>query len=513
MKNNSKLVKSADENDNWQNNSQNPKKLTGRQKLLKLKKTTKNNAQKIDQNDDKINKNIQNLTILENQKENQNKIEENLKKDLDLSFGNKIITNYKENTGQNLEKNQDQNHHIPVLITKVADFLLSKFQNSNEQNSNSSTNSDINQSQNINSQNLTQTQIDTETETQIHTQKIAIGGVDAGELEAKLDEKQERKTLEKNKKTESKLAKIIGENGEKTKLKTKLTIMDGTLGGLGYVDFLNNLVKNTGLNLELEFWGSDLDNSVIQKAQRIDNLRAKQSNFADFVGEFEDNFFDGIILDLGFSSNQLESGGRGFSHQKLDEILDLRYDADVLESASEKLLKIKDSKYLSHILYSFSGEEFSSRIAVNIYNLVQVLNAKKAKKEKIKLTVAQIVNCVCEAIPPQFLAKRNQILSRVWQSLRIWTNGEFESLQKFLKIATTKLKVGGKLIIISFHSLEDKMVANFMRKIERPIVDNWGRKTQNWKLLTKKSVKPENLEITENPRSRSAILRVLERLN
>ena len=462
MKNNSKLVKSADENDNWQNSEQdNPKKLTKNQKILKLRKTSQSNLQKIA----KITEITQNKANIENTKalekeikttENSienldeiNQTEKNLPKNTDEKIAIKSYSSLNKEISQNLSQNQtEQNCHIPVLITKVADFLLPKSPNLEQI------------AKKIQPQNPSQNQI-------FNLQK------------------------------------------------TKLKIMDGTLGGLGYIDFLNNLVnKNAEFgHLELAFWGSDLDNLVVQKAKRIANLQAKHSNFADFVEEFENEFFDGIILDLGFSSNQLESGGRGFSHQKLDEILDLRYDIESLESASEKLLKIKDWKYLSHILYSFSGEEFSSRIAANICNLVQILNTKKTKKEKIELKVEQIVNCVCDAIPVQFLTKRNQILSRVWQALRIWTNGEFESLVRFLKVATTKLKIGGKLIIISFHSLEDKMVANFMRKIERPIVDAFGKKTQNWKLLTKKSVKPESAEILQNPRSRSAILRVLERLN
>lgn len=444
MKNNSKLVKNANENDNWQDFG-NPKKLTKSQKLLKLKKTSKSNLQKIEQ----INKIQQNKAKLNSQPNLENIISEitneNTANNLGLNLPEKII-----NLGQN---ETEKNCHIPVLIGKVADFLLPKIINSGEQNSIPNSNLEI----------------------------------------------------------DSKISKITQENNTE---KTKFTIMDGTLGGFGYVNFLNNLVKENAEfgHLELGFWGCDLDDSVVSKAKRIENLEAKQSNFADFIAEFEDNFFDGIILDLGFSSNQLESGGRGFSHQKMDETLDLRYDIQSSESASEKLLKIKDSRYLSHILYSLSGEEFSSRIAANIYNLVQILNSQKTKKEKIELKVRQITNCVCEAIPVQFLTKRNQILGRVWQALRIWTNGEFGSLEKFLKIAPTKLKIGGKLIIISFHSLEDKMVANFMRKIERPTVDIFGKKTQNYKLLTKKSVKPESVEITENPRSRSAILRVLEKL-
>lgn len=473
MKNNSKLVKSADEKDNWQNNLQSKKKLTVRQKLLKLKKGGKINIPKIEESiqNNTNDTNIQNLAVLENKFE----ITENLNPVLT----DKKIINEKLDEDQKNEK--EENYHIPVLITKVADFLLPRLQNSN--------NLSIEQNTNPNSQ------------------AVARG---TGKIESNKSKLQEK--ILKTKKTD---LKTIEESGKIARTKTKLSIMDGTLGGLGYIDFLNNLVQEGAEfeHLELEFWGSDLDNLVIQRAQRIDNLNSKQSNFADFVTDFEDEFFDGIVLDLGFSSNQLEFGGRGFSHQKLGETLDLRYDIETLESASEKLLKIKDSKYLSNILYSFSGEEFSSRIAVNIYNLVQILNSKKAKKEKIELKVSQIVNCVCEAIPAQFLAKRNQILSRVWQSLRIWTNGEFESLEKFLKVAVKKLKVGGRLIIISFHSLEDKMVANFMRRIERPITDNFGKKTQNWKLLTKKSVKPENSEILQNPRSRSAILRVLKRLN
>jgi 16S rRNA (cytosine1402-N4)-methyltransferase len=240
-------------------------------------------------------------------------------------------------------------------------------------------------------------------------------------------------------------------------------------------------------------------------------LQVKQANFVDFIEEFPDEFFDGIVLDLGFSSNQLSSSGRGFSYQKLDEVVDLRYDDSVKMACWQKLNLVKNPNDLGNIIYRFSGEKLAQKISANILTFLENLRIETRQKNP-QISVKDLVDVISMSIPAIFRKKTNQILSRVWQALRIWTNDELEVLESFLPIAVTKLAPGGKLAIVSFHSLEDKIVASFMRDISIPASDEFGNKSQDFQLLTTRSVVAGEMELTQNSRSRSAMLRVLERL-
>ncbi|MEM1312736.1 MAG: 16S rRNA (cytosine(1402)-N(4))-methyltransferase RsmH [Patescibacteria group bacterium] len=288
------------------------------------------------------------------------------------------------------------------------------------------------------------------------------------------------------------------------KSKRQKRAFDGTLGGGSYSREL--------LDHGYEVTASDLDYSAIENLRGLDKfarngqLKLINGNFADVVYDFDDSSLDIITLDLGFSSNQLESVGRGFSYQKDQEILDLRYNPDTGLSCSEKLKKVRTTQDLWTILYTYSGESLSRPVAKAIFELTRSKNSKH-------FNVLEIKEAVIKAIPKKFLKNKNAILSRVWQALRIWTNREFESLEKFLKVAHTKLAVDGLLCIVSFHSLEDKIVTKYMRYLAKPVeIDGYGNKRQNFKLLTPKPIAPSEEEIMYNSRSRSATLRVLKRL-
>ena len=262
-----------------------------------------------------------------------------------------------------------------------------------------------------------------------------------------------------------------------------------------------------------------LENEKDEKGSLLENLtknslklETKQSNFVDFIDDFEDRFFDAIILDLGFSGNQLAAGERGFSYQKLDELLDLRYDQNTKIPCWQKLSKIKISSELGNILYRFSGEKLSQKIAANIFTFVENLKVETRQKSP-PITVEQLVDIISASIPVIFRRKNNQILSRVWQALRIWTNDELEVLEEFLPKAVSKLNLGGLLMIVSFHSLEDKIVTSFMRELSAPVSDEYGNKFQDFQLLTARAVVAGSLELSQNSQSRSAMLRVLRRIS
>ena len=275
-------------------------------------------------------------------------------------------------------------------------------------------------------------------------------------------------------------------------------IFDGTFGGGGY--------SKEFLKRDWTVYSSDLDDLAIAEGKK---LALEYSTFTIIKGAFDtaletfdDRRFQAIVADLGYSSNQLEYSGRGFSYQKREEILDLRYDDNKGDPVWKKIVKIKDPKELGKILYRYSGERMSMKIGDRICSIVEP-----------DLKVGAVVDVIDNALAPQDKRHKNKILSRVWQSLRIWVNDEHEHLSNFLPMALNKLDKGGRLIIVNFHSLEDKLVAQFMRTAARPVeVDDYGNKEQYYKLLTKKPVVPTEEEIEKNIRSRSARMRVLEKL-
>lgn len=125
----------------------------------------------------------------------------------------------------------------------------------------------------------------------------------------------------------------------------------------------------------------------------------------------------------------------------------------------------------------------------------------------------EMVDVVISVIPAVALKRKNQILSRVWQALRIWTNDEFASLESFIVKAKDKLKIGGRLVVVSFHSLEDKIVTNYFRQLSKAVTEDiYGNKEYDFKIINARPIVPTSLEIENNPRSRSAVMRVLERL-
>jgi 16S rRNA (cytosine1402-N4)-methyltransferase len=277
-----------------------------------------------------------------------------------------------------------------------------------------------------------------------------------------------------------------------------LVVFDGTFGGGGYTSRF--------LNLGWQVFACDLDPLVKNylPSDRSGSFHFEQVDFADYILTFPDNFFDVIVLDLGFSSNQLAYSQRGFSYFNSEEILDLRYNTQTGLSAWEKIRSLPSSRDLQKILYTYSGESLSARLADPLYNLA---------KNYPNLTVGQVVGELVKFIPKKFIRHKPAIFSRVWQALRIWVNDEFGSLDRFLSQAPAKLKPQGLLMIVCFHSLEDKLVTKFMRNLAQPKeIDEFGNKKRFFQLLTSKAITPDQAEISQNSRSRSAGLRVLQKL-
>jgi len=192
------------------------------------------------------------------------------------------------------------------------------------------------------------------------------------------------------------------------------------------------------------------------------------------------------------SSWHLDERGRGFSFLK-NESLEMRYNPENSLTA-EKIVNYWSKSEIEKILWEYGEEKFSRKIAENIINFRQLKPVK---------TTFQLVEIIKKAIPSWYQHKKIHFATRTFQALRIAVNDELNNLEKALPQATEILKPGGKIVIISFHSLEDRIVKNFFK--------NKSEKGE-LKLLTKKPIRSTKEEIKINPRSRSAKLRAAEKL-
>jgi 16S rRNA (cytosine1402-N4)-methyltransferase len=202
---------------------------------------------------------------------------------------------------------------------------------------------------------------------------------------------------------------------------------------------------------------------------------------------------DGTLADLGISSMQLETEGRGFSFQR-DEPLDMRMDPTSGETAAD-LLARSSERDLADVIFNYGEERYSRRIARSIVS---------ARSEAPIVTTGRLAAIVRRSVPRRGYSRIDPA-TRTFQALRIWVNRELEGLDRFIEAAVRRLRIGRRLVVITFHSLEDRVVKHTLRALER------GEQALV-KVLTKKPVVPSDDEVLENPRARSAKLRAAERL-
>ena len=259
--------------------------------------------------------------------------------------------------------------------------------------------------------------------------------------------------------------------------------LDATVGAGGH----SELILNQGKNIKL--LAIDRDRTAIAAAktrladyypQQIDFW---QGNFADY--QAGDLLFDGVIADLGVSSPQLDIPERGFSFRHTAP-LDMRMDRSGGTTAAEIVNHWKEVS-LADLIYEYGEERFSRRIA------------KKIVQQRPFLTTTDLANAIASAVPGKYRHGRIHPATRTFQALRIEVNQELTSLEKFIANAPTWLKPGGNIGIISFHSLEDRIVKHRFRNHEL------------LEVITKKPITAQQDEQRENPRSRSAKLRFARR--
>ncbi len=287
--------------------------------------------------------------------------------------------------------------------------------------------------------------------------------------------------------------------------------IDGTIDGGGHSAEIFEKISPDGVLL-----GVDLDRGMIDAAKRKISANSKfknprlrrgfggqensklilvNGNYADMpeilekLRESDPSIplrASGLLLDLGFSSEQLESSGRGFSFRK-DEPLLMTYDSSA--TPVREILKEIDERALADMIFELSGERFSRKIAAAI--------KMRGRKKRIE-TSGELNEIIKTVLPKNYERGRIEPATRTFQALRIYANRELENIEKVIKKLPEILKPGGRIVFISFHSLEDRVVKKSFKRMA---------KQGKIEILTPKPVRPTRKEAKENPRSRSAMLR------
>ncbi len=265
--------------------------------------------------------------------------------------------------------------------------------------------------------------------------------------------------------------------------------IDGTIGAGGHAYEILSKLSSKGMviGLDRDNDALEISNNNLSSFKKQINLYHSSYHRIPHIMKLNNiSNVDGILLDLGLSTMQLDLNSRGFSFQR-DSPIDMRFDQSGGETAKELISKLTKEQ-LADILYEFGDERRSRKIAKNI------------KNSKSLNTTNDLVDAIRKSTPPH---QRNKTFARVFQAIRIAVNGEIEKLKSFLEIFLHYLKKEGRLVIMSYHSSEDRVVKNFFRELKR---------NNKVSILTKKPITPSITEIEHNWRARSAKLRALEKL-
>jgi 16S rRNA (cytosine1402-N4)-methyltransferase len=227
--------------------------------------------------------------------------------------------------------------------------------------------------------------------------------------------------------------------------------------------------------------------------QRVELVHADYRSLDTVLERLGVPLVDGALADLGVSSVQLDTPGRGFSFQR-DEPLDMRMDRSGGDTAADLLARSSELE-LADAIFQFGEERYSRRIA---HALVD------ARRQAPIDTTGRLAAIVRRAIPRRGFMRIDPA-TRTFQALRIWVNRELEGIERFLQAAARRLRSGGRLVVITFHSLEDRIVKHTFRALAQPDV-------ATLRVLTKKPIVPAEAELRRNPRARSAKLRAAERV-
>jgi 16S rRNA (cytosine1402-N4)-methyltransferase len=274
------------------------------------------------------------------------------------------------------------------------------------------------------------------------------------------------------------------------------TIVDATLGAGGHSKHICSYIGKRGVLV-----GIDQDQDAIETAKkRLEDSSCKVflkkgsfKNLNDILDGLSIEKINGIMFDLGFSSNQLENSGRGFSFKKNEPLLmTFRKTPSEEDLTAREILNTWDEENIADILYGYGEERFSRQIAKGIVF---------ARKEKPIETTFDLVKIVEESTPGWYRARRLHCATKTFQALRITVNNEIENLREGLEQGVSRLTKAGRIAVITFHSIEDRVVKRTFSEMSR---------NGHGIVITKKPIVPQQNEILKNPRARSAKLRIFE---
>lgn len=304
---------------------------------------------------------------------------------------------------------------------------------------------------------------------------------------------------------------LLEETIESLKIRPDGIYVDGTLGGAGHASQVCKRLSEKG-----RFVGIDQDDCALQAAGerlkefgknvRIDCVKSNYCQMKSVLENLGIDKVDGILLDIGVSSYQLDNAERGFTYRE-DAPLDMRMDQSSSFSAKD-VVNQYDEMQLYRVIRDYGEEKFAKNIAKHIV---------AARQEKEIETTGELIEIIKASIPAKVRATGGHPAKRTFQAIRIEVNRELEVLQDSIDEMIDLLNDGGRLCIITFHSLEDRIVKNKFRENEDPCIcpKNFpvcvcGRKSKG-KVITRKPIVPSEQEVQENKRSKSSKLRVFEK--
>ena len=303
---------------------------------------------------------------------------------------------------------------------------------------------------------------------------------------------------------------LLDETIESLDIKPDGIYVDGTLGGGGHASEVCRRLGDKG-----RFIGIDQDADAIAAASerlkefgdKVTIVRSNYENIDEVLKELGISQVDGIYLDLGVSSYQLDTAERGFTYREDDAPLDMRMDQRN-EMTAKDIVNTYSESELFHIIKNYGEDRFAKNIAKHIV---------RARQEKEIETTGELIEIIKAAIPAKVRAMGGHPAKRTFQAIRIELNKELEVLENSIDKMTDLLAPGGRLSIITFHSLEDRIVKNRFRINENPCtcppdfpVCMCGKKSKG-RVVTRKPILPSEEELSENKRSKSAKLRVFEK--
>ncbi|HIR75632.1 MAG TPA: 16S rRNA (cytosine(1402)-N(4))-methyltransferase RsmH [Candidatus Choladousia intestinipullorum] len=302
---------------------------------------------------------------------------------------------------------------------------------------------------------------------------------------------------------------LLEESIESLCIKPDGIYVDGTLGGGGHSYEICKRLSEKGRLI-----GIDQDAAAIEAAtrrlgefkDRVTIVRSNYCNMRSELGKLGITSVDGVILDLGVSSYQLDEASRGFTYRE-DVPLDMRMDQRQPRTAKDIVNEYSEAE-LYRMIRDYGEDKFAKNIARHIVN---------ARKEKTLETTGELIHVIKAAVPMKARAVGGHPAKKTFQAIRIELNRELEVLENSLEDMIDLLNDGGRICVITFHSLEDRIVKNQFRTCENPCICPkefpvcvCGRKSKG-KVITKKPIVPSEQELRENSRAKSSKLRVFER--